>query len=573
MRVGTVVLASVLGAAQWLCAVPSNDLFSAAVLLSGEDISLVANNGGAGKEAGEPDHANEPGAASVWWKWKAPDHGETEIVTDGSDFQTLLAVYTGSSVTGLSEIISNDDHADKWESRVRFAAESNVTYHLVVDGKASSISTGEVHLALTFDAGMILSPDHDLFTNATVVSGMFFSVSSSNVNALREPGEPLHAHPRAGGNASVWWKWTAEGSGRVLLNTRESSIDTLLGVYQGESLMALSEIASSDDILLGEIFTSEVAFSVEKDETFMIAVDGYDGEMGDLMLNMEWLTLPYEIESRHGEPMPGVGTYTNDWGAVVTNGCTPFERYDTTQYVCTGWALSGGTDTNGVSVGSETNMVMVLTNNSMLSWLWLTNYWLNAETDGWGWVIPSNGWRHAGSNVVITAVPDPHYHFTSWSGPGTNWITTGDIHSATVTVSMTSPVQLRAGFAMSFATNGVPHWWLAEHGFSSPFDSAALSDSDGDGLMAWEEFYADTIPTNSASVLKFISIESLDDGVRILWQGGQSAQQLLESCDTAGLGQWSTIFTNDPPTATETNFIHTLQKGTFGFYRLRVPGP
>jgi hypothetical protein len=119
----------------------------------------------------------------------------------------------------------------------------------------------------------------------------------------------------------------------------------------------------------------------------------------------------------------------------------------------------------------------------------------------------------------------------------------------------------------------VPHWWLAENGFSSPFDSAALSDSDGDGLLAWEEFYADTIPTNSASVLRIIGVDSSVDGIRILWQGGQDARQFLESCDFASSGEWSTIFTNDPPTATETHFIHNLQEGALRFYRLRVPGP
>ena len=50
------------------------------------------------------------------------------------------------------------------------------------------------------------------------------------------------------------------------------------------------------------------------------------------------------------------------------------------------------------------NNTMVLTNNETLTWLWATNYLLNASSAGNGTVSGStNGFYGAGSNVSVTA--------------------------------------------------------------------------------------------------------------------------------------------------------------------------
>ena len=50
------------------------------------------------------------------------------IKTDGSDFDTLLAVYKGTSVSGLTFVATNDDHSTLVTSRVRFAATAGTQY-------------------------------------------------------------------------------------------------------------------------------------------------------------------------------------------------------------------------------------------------------------------------------------------------------------------------------------------------------------------------------------------------------------------------------------------------------------
>ena len=90
---------------------PLNNDFVNSQIISGCSGSVTGTNIGANKETGEPSHSpdNDPGGGSVWFKWPAPGSGSVTMTTAGSDFDTLLAVYTGNSVGALTLIGRNDD--------------------------------------------------------------------------------------------------------------------------------------------------------------------------------------------------------------------------------------------------------------------------------------------------------------------------------------------------------------------------------------------------------------------------------------------------------------------------------
>jgi hypothetical protein len=131
-------------------AAPLNDNFANRILLSGEIIVANGNNVDATREVGEPFHWNTTGGKSVWWTWTAPNSGLASINTIGSDFDTLLAVYTGSSVSGLTLVTNNDD-AVSVQSVVEFDAIANTTYQIAVDGYGvgADTSTGNIVLNIT----------------------------------------------------------------------------------------------------------------------------------------------------------------------------------------------------------------------------------------------------------------------------------------------------------------------------------------------------------------------------------------------------------------------------------------
>jgi hypothetical protein len=112
----------------------------------GSTLSVAGLNFSASKEMNEPNHANAPGGKSVWWTWTAPHSGLVTISTVGSDFDTLLAVYTGSSLATLSLVSSDNDSGGQLNSRVHFNAIANTTYQIVVDGAAGA--AGHIWLSI-----------------------------------------------------------------------------------------------------------------------------------------------------------------------------------------------------------------------------------------------------------------------------------------------------------------------------------------------------------------------------------------------------------------------------------------
>ncbi len=71
-----------------------------------------------------------------------------------------------------------------------------------------------------------------------------------------------------------------------------------------------------------------------------------------------------------------------------------------------------------------------------------------------------------------------------------------------------------------YTSNGTPKYWLRDYSLvtDGDYEAADLIDADGDGLMAWEEYVAGTVPTDAASVLKLNSISNTVNGLVLSWQ-------------------------------------------------------
>jgi hypothetical protein len=127
---------------------PRNDDFAQGLPLVGTLVTSRVSNQNASRQTGEPIHGSTKGGASLWWKWTAPRSAPVTITTAGSDIDTILAVYKGTSLTNLQKVTSNDDDPKGSEntSRVTFTAQKGVTYHIAVDGYQAE--QGQVKLTL-----------------------------------------------------------------------------------------------------------------------------------------------------------------------------------------------------------------------------------------------------------------------------------------------------------------------------------------------------------------------------------------------------------------------------------------
>ena len=256
---------------------PPNDAFAGRIVLPATTyVYLRTSNQTATAESGEPLHGTLSASRSIWFTWTAPASAVVTLSLAGSSFDTLLGVYTGASVSTLTELAGNDDaSAGITASRVTFNATAGATYHIAVDGKASA--SGTVVLRLT------TPPINDAFASASALNGIPATAEGTSLGAGREPGEPVHAGVTGG--ASVWWSWTATSSGPVALSTSGSSFDTVLALYTGTALTALTPVASNDDASASAV-TSRVTFNATAGVNYRIAVEGKNGATGTVRLSL-----------------------------------------------------------------------------------------------------------------------------------------------------------------------------------------------------------------------------------------------------------------------------------------------
>lgn len=119
-------------------------------------------------------------------------------------------------------------------------------------------------------AGRVGPPPNDRFAaSATMTCGVGSNVTSA-MFATRETSEPQHAGNPGGG--SLWYHMSPPAGGDLILNTFGSDFDTVIGVYTGNSLDALTPVGSSSG--------SQVSVPAVEGTTYRIAVDGMDAGDG-----------------------------------------------------------------------------------------------------------------------------------------------------------------------------------------------------------------------------------------------------------------------------------------------------
>lgn len=264
-------------------AAPTNDNFAGAKLLAGSSGSVNGTNVDATKEAGEPSHAANKGGASVWYRYVAAGNGVLTVNCAGLD--TLLAVYTGSSLATLELVAANDDRQSTSgggiSSLLHFGTQNSTTYYIAIDGK--NHETDSFTLEYTFANSL----SNDVFGTAISNGGMstvraLAQITGTNVGAGKEAGEPNHAgNP---GGRSVWFRlpdgadfpraMTFSVTARRVTNAAQG-MKTLMAIYTGTNVANLTPVASRQFTGFGTI-----TMTLLPNTDYYIALDGFDSGQG-----------------------------------------------------------------------------------------------------------------------------------------------------------------------------------------------------------------------------------------------------------------------------------------------------
>ena len=137
---------------------PLNNMFAQSTTLAGDSGQITAYNLNATKESGEPLHAGNSGGKSVWWRWTPSTSGVAAFDTHGSTFDTLLAVYNGTTLAGLSQVAANDNDGSSGNtSGVSFTALAGTEYLIAVDGRNGAAGRISLNYVLNQQADLVIS--------------------------------------------------------------------------------------------------------------------------------------------------------------------------------------------------------------------------------------------------------------------------------------------------------------------------------------------------------------------------------------------------------------------------------
>src|SRR5262249_31759305 len=71
----------------------------------------------------------------LWWSWTAPTNGTLQLNTVGSTFTTLLAAYSGSSISNLTKLdADNGNNNGDGQGRLSFKVNAQTQVQIAVDG-------------------------------------------------------------------------------------------------------------------------------------------------------------------------------------------------------------------------------------------------------------------------------------------------------------------------------------------------------------------------------------------------------------------------------------------------------
>lgn len=244
--------------------VPANDLFeNATVVPTTAPITYNEPNiSNATRSTTDPVYACTTGGRnhSVWYSITPTAATRLTATTDGSTgmiSDSVLGVFTYSGGT-FTSVACDDDSGAGAQSLLSVNLTAGTTYYVMASAYSASTAGTAGNLQIAFSFGAVLpAPDHDLVATPRVISTTPYTDTVTGMEgATSSAGDPSHAC-RSGfggpapspGSHNVWYRYTAPATGKLTLDTLESTgimDDTVVSVFTGTS-PTFTSIACNDD--------------------------------------------------------------------------------------------------------------------------------------------------------------------------------------------------------------------------------------------------------------------------------------------------------------------------------------
>ncbi len=213
----------------------------------------------------------------VWYTFTAPCDGLMSIDTCGSNFDTVLAVYTGSCGS-LTQVGCNDDSpicGGLQSAIANMPMTFGTVYRIRLGGFSGANGQGLVNLVTS-----ACPPPSNNNCGAAITIDQCAPVAFSTIGATTDgPIEPAlcNSFSFQGVGSDVWYRYVAPCAGTVRVSLCGSGYDTKLAVYNSCPGGPDQAIACNDD-WCG--LQSQVEFAASAGSDYYFRVGGYNNQQG-----------------------------------------------------------------------------------------------------------------------------------------------------------------------------------------------------------------------------------------------------------------------------------------------------
>jgi hypothetical protein len=213
--------------------------------------------------------------------------------------------------------------------------------------------------------------------------------------------------------------------------------------------------------------------------------------------------VPLQVASAYGSPDPPVGINSFAPGTMVTASVpSPVEEQPGLRRVLLGWTGLGSVP----ATGANNSVTFTLNDISALTWNWRSEIRLTVMAGPNGQVTaPAEEWLPEGTNVVITAQPNPGFLFAGWSGGIASVV-------PTLNLTLNRPFNLTAQFEADSDSDGLADTW--EQQYFGGLNETASGDPDNDAKTNLEEYQSGTNPNH-------VEMPVASDGLSSRWENVQ----------------------------------------------------
>jgi hypothetical protein len=190
------------------------------------DTNYTFNTASAGSPDDPTNICSSPFGKGVWFSFRAPRDGVLTLNTCGSDFDTVIGIYTGTcgALTDYSCADDNGPGCPGAQASVSFPVTENTTFYILVGGYNGASGN------LQFTAS-ISPPANAQCTNAIPLTNdtpyLMSTVGASSTN--NPPNSPCNY-----GGYGVWFTYSASNTDLISISTAGSHVLTDIGVFTGD---------------------------------------------------------------------------------------------------------------------------------------------------------------------------------------------------------------------------------------------------------------------------------------------------------------------------------------------------